>query len=227
MFGHSAAGSCYFIYHCGPKQLALSIPDEQNREAILENIDSFLASCVHVKKGLAWPGSWNCFGIHVNTKSFWTGCVWQTVFLRCWAVGNPWQAVPAAHGGTFVCARPGQTWPLGSPLSPRIFLKNQGLMRVPISFIIIYHHRYPQITIIASQDFVIVDLPLQPDQLFYCPNPCFTQDPKFQGRRQQKGPSSWICIAPLATLGTGGNSCGTDRDGSSHLGSFMKLGWSL
>ncbi|CAL1163221.1 unnamed protein product [Cladocopium goreaui] len=32
--------SCYFIYHCGPKQLALSIPDEQNREAILENLDS-------------------------------------------------------------------------------------------------------------------------------------------------------------------------------------------
>ena len=35
-------GSCYFIYHCGPKQLALSIPDEQNREAILENLDSAL-----------------------------------------------------------------------------------------------------------------------------------------------------------------------------------------
>ena len=35
-------GSCYFIYHCGPNQLALSIPDEQNREAILENLDSAL-----------------------------------------------------------------------------------------------------------------------------------------------------------------------------------------
>ena len=38
----SGPGSCYFIYHCGPKQLALSIPDEQNREAILENLDSAL-----------------------------------------------------------------------------------------------------------------------------------------------------------------------------------------
>ena len=37
-------GSSYFIYYCGPKQLALSIPDERNREAVLDNIDSFLAA---------------------------------------------------------------------------------------------------------------------------------------------------------------------------------------
>jgi len=37
-------GSSYFIYYCGPKQLALSIPDERNREAVLDNIDSFLVA---------------------------------------------------------------------------------------------------------------------------------------------------------------------------------------
>lgn len=37
-------GSSYFIYYCGPKQLALSIPDERNREAVLDNIDRFLVA---------------------------------------------------------------------------------------------------------------------------------------------------------------------------------------
>eukprot|EP00913_Durusdinium_trenchii_P031416 g29411.t1 len=32
--------SSYLIYNCGPKQLALSIPDEANREAVLDNLDS-------------------------------------------------------------------------------------------------------------------------------------------------------------------------------------------
>ncbi|CAJ1441889.1 unnamed protein product, partial [Effrenium voratum] len=31
--------SAYLIIYCGPKQLALSIPDEANREAVLENLD--------------------------------------------------------------------------------------------------------------------------------------------------------------------------------------------
>lgn len=45
-------GSSYFIYYCGPKQLALSIPDERNREAVLDNIDSFLVA------RLCWGDFW-------------------------------------------------------------------------------------------------------------------------------------------------------------------------
>lgn len=32
--------SSYLIHYVGPKQLALSIPDEANRSAVLENMDS-------------------------------------------------------------------------------------------------------------------------------------------------------------------------------------------